>query len=114
MRSRACLWLARRLVAGTATRCRHTRQAWERQKELVADVLAAADAAAAGSARNSPPPLAGALLLVQHPPVYTLGAGSSLAHLGFDPAAPPLPLFRTERGGEVPPPAAHRLTADLP
>jgi hypothetical protein len=78
-------------------------------------VLAAADAAtaAAGPARAGPPPVAGALLLVQHPPVYTLGAGSSLAHLGFDPAAPPLPLFRTERGGEVPRPTVHRFKADL-
>ncbi|CAL8468759.1 g8299 [Coccomyxa elongata] len=45
--------------------------------------------------------VAGLLLLVQHPPVYTLGSGSSLNHLGFDPASPPHPLFRTERGGEV-------------
>ena len=44
---------------------------------------------------------AGHLLLLQHQPVYTLGSGSSLAHLGFDPEDPPLPLHRTERGGEV-------------
>lgn len=83
-------------------------QAWKWQKELVSAVLAAAHdasagpaaaAAAAGSAQQQPP--AGALLLLQHAPVYTLGAGSSLAHLGFDAAAPPLPLHRTERGGEV-------------
>ena len=43
----------------------------------------------------------GTLLLLQHPPVYTLGAGSSLEHALFDPAQPPLPLFRTERGGEI-------------
>lgn len=71
-------------------------------------MLAAVDAAAAGpdsptTADLPPPPPAGALLLLQHPPVYTLGAGSSLAHLNFDPDAPPLPLHRTERGGEVPP-----------
>jgi lipoyl(octanoyl) transferase len=47
-------------------------------------------------------PLApGAVLLLQHEPCYTLGRGASLAHLGFDPAAPPLPLFRIDRGGEV-------------
>lgn len=38
---------------------------------------------------------------MQHAPVYTLGSGSSLQHLGFSPEAPPFPLFRTERGGEV-------------
>ncbi len=56
------------------------------------------DLAPGGDARED---VAGFLLLVQHPPVYTLGSGSSLAHLGFDPASPPHPLFRTERGGEV-------------
>jgi len=42
-----------------------------------------------------------ALLLLQHPPCYTLGRGASEAHLRFDPAAPPHPLFRIDRGGEV-------------
>lgn len=51
-------------------------------------------------------PVAGAVVLVQHHPVYTLGAGSSAEHLRFDPAAPPLPLHRTERGGEVRPQAS--------
>jgi lipoyl(octanoyl) transferase len=41
------------------------------------------------------------LLLLQHEPCYTLGRGASTAHLGFDAAAPPLPLFRIDRGGEV-------------
>ncbi len=39
--------------------------------------------------------------LSQHPPVYTLGAGSTLDNLRFSPDAPPFPLYRTERGGEV-------------
>jgi lipoyl(octanoyl) transferase len=42
-----------------------------------------------------------ALLLLQHPPCYTLGRGASLDHLRFDPAHPPHPLFRIDRGGEV-------------
>ena len=42
-----------------------------------------------------------ALLLLQHAPCYTLGRGASLAHLHFDPADPPLPLHRIDRGGEV-------------
>ncbi|MEW5301518.1 MAG: hypothetical protein WDW36_004376 [Sanguina aurantia] len=42
-----------------------------------------------------------ALFVLQHQPVYTLGASSTEAHLRFDPSFPPLPLHRTERGGEV-------------
>ena len=42
-----------------------------------------------------------ALLMLQHEPCYTLGRGASNAHLGVDAAAPPLPLFRIDRGGEV-------------
>lgn len=41
------------------------------------------------------------MLLLQHPPVYTLGAGSTTDFLMFDELKPPHPLFRTERGGEV-------------
>lgn len=42
-----------------------------------------------------------AVLLLQHEACYTLGRGASLGHLRFDPAAPPHPLFRIDRGGEV-------------
>ncbi|MEB3256463.1 MAG: lipoyl(octanoyl) transferase LipB [Synechococcaceae cyanobacterium] len=42
-----------------------------------------------------------AVLLLEHEPCYTLGRGASLAHLRFDPAAPPHPLHRIDRGGEV-------------
>lgn len=42
-----------------------------------------------------------ALLLLQHPPVYTLGTRSTLDNVKFDPESPPHPIFRTERGGEV-------------
>ncbi len=42
-----------------------------------------------------------ALLLLQHEPCYTLGRGANPAFLRFDPAAPPLPLHRVDRGGEV-------------
>ncbi|MCP9934785.1 lipoyl(octanoyl) transferase LipB [Cyanobium sp. Candia 9D4] len=50
-----------------------------------------------------------ALLLLQHTPCYTLGRGASLEHLGFDPAHPPLPLYRIDRGGEV----THHLPGQL-
>ena len=42
-----------------------------------------------------------ALLLLEHEPCYTLGRGADPAFLGFDPAHPPAPLFRIDRGGEV-------------
>lgn len=61
--------------------------AWALQKNLVQ--------------RHRSQPQPDRLLLLEHPPVYTLGQGSSLEHLRFSPAAPPHPLFRTERGGEV-------------
>lgn len=50
-----------------------------------------------------------ALLLLEHEPCYTLGRGASTEHLGFDPAAPPLPLHRIDRGGEV----THHLPGQL-
>ncbi len=42
-----------------------------------------------------------AVLLLEHEPCYTLGRGASDAFLRFDPATPPLPLHRIDRGGEV-------------
>lgn len=65
-------------------------QAWRLQKELVEAVC-----------KMAPEDGAGAVILLQHLPVYTLGAGSTEGHLRFDPADSPLPLYRTERGGEV-------------
>jgi lipoyl(octanoyl) transferase len=50
-----------------------------------------------------------AVLLVEHDPCYTLGLGASEAHLRFDPQAPPLPLHRIDRGGEV----THHLPGQL-
>ena len=50
-----------------------------------------------------------AVLLVEHEPCYTLGRGASEAHLRFDPQAPPFPLYRIDRGGEV----THHLPGQL-
>ena len=61
-------------------------RAWEAQRSLV-------------EARLSQPDLEDILLLLEHPPVYTLGTGSTLDFLKFDPTA--YPVFRVERGGEV-------------
>jgi lipoate-protein ligase B len=42
-----------------------------------------------------------AALLLEHEPCYTLGRGADPGFLRFDPADPPLPLHRIDRGGEV-------------
>jgi hypothetical protein len=40
-------------------------------------------------------------IFLQHSPVYTLGTASSAEHLLFEAATSKIPLYRTERGGEV-------------
>ncbi|EYU36274.1 hypothetical protein MIMGU_mgv1a010929mg [Erythranthe guttata] len=45
--------------------------------------------------------LTDSLIILQHHPVYTLGAGSSEKYLNFDVKNAPFNLYRTERGGEV-------------
>ncbi|WP_204104337.1 MULTISPECIES: lipoyl(octanoyl) transferase LipB [Spirulina sp. CCY15215] len=62
--------------------------AWEQQRSLVAE-------------RLLNPELDDVLLLLEHPPVYTLGTGSSEDFLKFDPQRSKWELYRTERGGEV-------------
>ena len=62
--------------------------AWAWQRSLVAQ-------------RREDPELSDVLLLLQHPPVYTLGQGASLDFLKFDPTQTDLQLCRVERGGEV-------------
>jgi lipoyl(octanoyl) transferase len=42
-----------------------------------------------------------ALVILEHPPVYTLGTGSSLEFLKFDHQETEYELYRVERGGEV-------------
>ena len=43
----------------------------------------------------------GRVLLLEHEACYTLGRGADPGFLRFDPADPPYPLFRIDRGGEV-------------
>jgi lipoyl(octanoyl) transferase len=62
--------------------------AWEQQRSLVAQ-------------RIKDPSLDDVLLLLEHPPVYTLGQGASLEFLKFDPTELGAELYRVERGGEV-------------
>ena len=63
-------------------------QAWIWQRQWVSEKLANGDRP-------------DGLMLLEHPPVYTLGTGSKEKYLKFDPSFPPAELFRTERGGEV-------------
>ncbi len=53
------------------------------------------------SVRKQNPELPDVLMLLEHPPVYTLGQGSDPGFLKFDPATSPYELHRIERGGEV-------------
>ena len=51
--------------------------------------------------RIKDPEIADALVILEHPPVYTLGTGSSLEFLKFDHLENEYELYRVERGGEV-------------
>lgn len=62
--------------------------AWEWQRSLV-------------NSRINNPTLDDALILLEHPPVYTLGQGATLDFLKFDPNQTNWQIHRVERGGEV-------------
>lgn len=62
--------------------------AWEQQRSLL-------------SQRVNDPTLDDVLLLMEHPPVYTLGQGASLDFLKFNPKEVNWEVHRIERGGEV-------------
>ena len=64
------------------------REAWEYQRSLVA-------------ARIDNPSLNDVLILLEHPPVYTLGTGATLDFIKFDPQQAEYEIHRVERGGEV-------------
>jgi lipoyl(octanoyl) transferase len=51
--------------------------------------------------RINDPTLADVLVLLEHPPVYTLGTGSNLEFVKFDHLQTEYELYRVERGGEV-------------
>jgi lipoyl(octanoyl) transferase len=51
--------------------------------------------------RKEQPHLDDVLLLLEHPPIYTLGQGATLEFLKFDPQQTDFELCRIERGGEV-------------
>ena len=51
--------------------------------------------------RINDPSLDDVLILLEHPPVYTLGQGASLEFLKFNPDTTNREVYRVERGGEV-------------
>lgn len=51
--------------------------------------------------RRENPDLPDVLILLEHPPVYTLGQGATLDFLKFDPDFTNWEVHRVERGGEV-------------
>ncbi len=63
-------------------------EAWAYQRSLVEE-------------RLNNPDLNDILVLLEHPPVYTLGTGSTSDFLKFDPLASEFEIHRIERGGEV-------------
>lgn len=64
------------------------RSAWEYQKNLLKQ-------------RIDHPDLEDLLILLEHPPVYTLGTGAKLDYVKFDLDRTNLEVYRIERGGEV-------------
>lgn len=67
-------------------------EAWSWQKSIVEERKKWIDSNEDGS---------DVLIVLQHQPVYTLGTASTENNLNFDIKDPPLPLYQTERGGEV-------------
>jgi len=63
-------------------------EAWLWQQELVQQ-------------RRTDPCLPDVLILLEHPPVYTLGQGGSADFLKFNPDQEEWQVYRVERGGEV-------------
>ncbi len=51
--------------------------------------------------RRQNPDLEDVLILLEHPPIYTLGQGATLDFLKFDTAQSEWEVIRVERGGEV-------------
>ena len=79
-KTRYCLLNNQKVVSYT--------DAWSYQRSLVAE-------------RINNPDLNDVLILLEHPPVYTLGTGSTTEFLKFDPKQTDFELHRIERGGEV-------------
>ncbi|MBE9064636.1 lipoyl(octanoyl) transferase LipB [cf. Phormidesmis sp. LEGE 11477] len=69
--------------------------AWKWQQQLANRYKGTSDESTdAGSMRDT-------LILLQHPPVYTLGQGADIKFLKFAPESKHYEIHRVERGGEV-------------
>ena len=68
-------------------------RAWDWQKRLVAKYKEAV--------RQEPHYFRDQFILLEHPPVYTLGQGSDVRFVQFDMDVAEYEIYRTERGGEV-------------
>jgi lipoyl(octanoyl) transferase len=77
------------------------RRCWLDKRGLVPYTEALEEQRALVAQRLLDPSLDDILLLLEHPPVYTLGTGASLDFLKFDPAPTEWEVHRIERGGEV-------------
>lgn len=77
------------------------RRCWLDKRGLVPYTEALEEQRSLVAQRLQDPSLEDILLLLEHPPVYTLGTGASLDFLKFDPAQTEWEVHRIERGGEV-------------
>lgn len=80
--------------------------AWQWQRQLVARHKAASLGRTVSATTKKRQPDGGtaatdSLILLQHPPVYTLGQGADVRFLRFDPTQASYEIHRVERGGEV-------------
>ena len=72
--------------------------AWQWQQQLVSQRR---EASLEDTSIEEAADLRDTLILLQHPPVYTLGHGADTQFLKFDPEQAGYEIHRTERGGEV-------------
>ena len=82
------------------------RQAWDLQESLLKEGIALKTAARLGDREYDPKQLAtqSYFLLVEHPPVYTLGKSGDMAHVLIgeeERAARGIEFYHTNRGGDI-------------
>jgi lipoyl(octanoyl) transferase len=77
------------------------RPCWLYDRELVSYPVALNWQRGLLQERVNNPELQDVLILLEHPPTYTLGQGASLEFLKFDPDKIKEKVYRVERGGEV-------------
>ncbi len=77
------------------------RVAWQWQQRLVEKYKASAKSVSIELGETELAEVKDTLLLLEHPPVYTLGQGAAVKFLRFDPNRTDNEIHRVERGGEV-------------